>query len=276
MGSLSPGNRLIVSNGATACANSFIVGFTNTSLNNRIIVDGGMLIATNPGSGGLLDLRRGTNVFNSGLIEVDRLLVTNMPSFFEFSGGTLITKSTTNNIGRAFNVGNGVSAATLSLAGNGVHNFFAVGLMIRSNASLIGNGTIHGPVTVQNGGTLAPGASIGKLMLINSIILQGSTIMEIRKRGQLSLMINCESSAPLPSAARSPSRTSVRPHWVQEINSRSLAPAVTSTRCYHHIAAAWPRLSLDKQAVGGRFNPGACRLSSAHRQHPTLGDELCH
>src|SRR6266446_2179036 len=55
--------------------------------------------------------------------------------------------------------------------------------MIRSNASLIGNGTIHGPVTVQNGGTLAPGASIGKLMLINSIILQGSTIMEISKTG---------------------------------------------------------------------------------------------
>ena len=183
MGSLSPGNRLIVSNGAMAWANSFIVGFTNTSLNNRIIVDGGMLIATNAGSSGLLDVRRGTNVLNSGLIEVDRLLVTNMPSYFEFNGGTLITKSTTNNIGRAFSIGNGVRAATLSLAGNGVHNFFAAGLIIRSNASLIGNGTIHAPVTVENGGTLAPGASIGKLMLVNSIILQGSTIMEISKTG---------------------------------------------------------------------------------------------
>jgi hypothetical protein len=38
---------------------------------------------------------------------------------------------------------------------------------------------------VQPGGTLAPGASIGKLMLINSIFLQGRTQMEISKTGSV-------------------------------------------------------------------------------------------
>jgi hypothetical protein len=181
LGAQGSGNRLTITNQATVFANVATIGSTATSLGNRLVVDGGSLVVTNSAGTGYLDVQRGTNVLNSGLIEVDRLLVTNMPSFFEFNGGTLITKSTTNNIGRAFSVGNGFSTATLHLAGNGVHNFFAAGLTIRSNASLVGNGTILAPVTVQSGGTLAPGTSIGKLMLINSIILQGSTLMEISK-----------------------------------------------------------------------------------------------
>jgi len=172
-----------VTNQGTVFANIATIGSTATSIGNRLVVDGGALIVTNSVGSGYLNVVRGTNVLNAGFIEVDRLLVTNMPSMFELNGGTLITKSTTNNIGREFNVGNGLSATTLNLASNGIHNFFAVGLTIRSNASLVGNGTIHGPVRVENGGTLAPGASIGKLMLINSIILQGSTIMEISKTG---------------------------------------------------------------------------------------------
>jgi len=144
-------------------------------------VDGGFLTVSNSAGSASLDVRRGTNVLNSGCIEVDHLLVTNSLGAFEFNGGTLKTRNTTNSFG--LNVGNGISAAALNLAGNGAHNFFAMGLTIRSNASLVGNGTILGPVRVEDGGTLAPGASIGKLSLINSIILHGSTIMEISKTG---------------------------------------------------------------------------------------------
>ena len=119
------GNRLTVSNAGLAVANSFIIGSVSNSANNRVIIDGGTLRATNGSNSGLLDVRHGTNVLNAGLVEVDRLLLTNfVGAFFELNGGTLITKSTTNSIGRDFNVGNGVSPATLNLAG-GSHNFFA-------------------------------------------------------------------------------------------------------------------------------------------------------
>jgi hypothetical protein len=63
-----------------------------------------------------------------------------------------------------------------------VHNFVN-GLTVRSNATLGGNGTILGALTVQNGGTLSPGASVGKLALSNSPVLQGSVLMEISKNG---------------------------------------------------------------------------------------------
>src|SRR5207245_7446991 len=84
--------------------------------------------------------------------------------------------------GAVFAIGDGVTAATLQLAGSGIHTF-ADGLSIQANASLIGNGTILGPVTVQPGGRLAPGSSIGKIALSNSPTLQGKLVMEVSKNG---------------------------------------------------------------------------------------------
>jgi hypothetical protein len=53
---------------------------------------------------------------------------------------------------------------------------------VANTATLAGNGTINGPVSLQSGGVLAPGANaIGKLTINNVLSLAGSTVMEISK-----------------------------------------------------------------------------------------------
>jgi len=54
------------------------------------------------------------------------------------------------------------------------------------SGTLGGNGSIAGPITVQNGGKLSPGSSIGRLTVSNSVALQagGTTLMEISKTPQ--------------------------------------------------------------------------------------------
>jgi len=174
VGSYGSGNRLVISNGGTVSSSTAVyLGFDSSSSNNLLTVGGGSLIVTNPAGSGVLDIRRGTNVLNAGLIDVDRLLLTNARSIFEFNGGTLRTKGTTNNNGRLFTAGNGTSAATFQLLG-GTHTF-ANNLLIASNATLSGNGTIFGNVT--NFGTISAGASAGSLRINGSLSLAASAGM---------------------------------------------------------------------------------------------------
>jgi hypothetical protein len=72
------------------------------------------------------------------LIEADRLLVTNNSVRFVFSNGTLAVRQLTIANGLFFDVGNGVSPATL-ISRATARLFFAI---MRSSARLIGNGTI--------------------------------------------------------------------------------------------------------------------------------------
>jgi len=183
VGSGSRGNRLTVTNGGTVHAgNGVFIGGNPSSTNNFIIVDGGFLRATNVSHSAALDMRGGTNVLLSGVVEVDRLRATNLLGGFLLSGGLLMTENTTYANGGAFFVGNGTSVAELNLVGSGTHTFPG-GLTVRSNASLTGNGTVLTGLTVQSGGILAPGDSVGKLILLNPPLLQGQTIMEISKNG---------------------------------------------------------------------------------------------
>jgi autotransporter-associated beta strand protein len=52
-----------------------------------------------------------------------------------------------------------------------------------AGGTLAGYGTIAGPVTVQAAGTLAPGNSVGKLTINNTLTLQGTAVMEIARNG---------------------------------------------------------------------------------------------
>jgi hypothetical protein len=128
-----------------------------------------------------LDVQRGTNVLNAGLIDVARLQVTNVLGRFEFNGGTLVASGTSIANGRVFTVGNGSNPATFVLR-NGTHSF-ADNLVVASNATLVGNGTIVGTLAVQPGGTISPGMSIGKIGLSHSPSLQGTVVMEVSKIG---------------------------------------------------------------------------------------------
>ncbi|MCY0725524.1 hypothetical protein OVW19_27695, partial [Klebsiella pneumoniae] len=76
VGDLGPGNQLVVSNGGVVFADTAVyVGFNAASTNNRLVVDGGTLRTTNFSGTSVLDVRRGTNVLNAGLVEVDQLLL---------------------------------------------------------------------------------------------------------------------------------------------------------------------------------------------------------
>src|SRR5207237_7862604 len=93
VGAASARSRLVVSNGALFFSSVGVsVGDTASSTNNRVVVDGGTLLLNNTNATASLDVRRGTNVLNAGLIDVGQLLLTNTQGFFEFKGGTLITR----------------------------------------------------------------------------------------------------------------------------------------------------------------------------------------
>jgi hypothetical protein len=113
-------------------------------------------------------------------METDQLVMTNgavLPEirgagYFDFNGGTLNVSSATVNNGALFTVGNG-TAATYRLVGavTNIHSF-AKGLLISTNATLTGNGTILGGVT--NYGTLSPGNSAGVIRISANLIFQPS------------------------------------------------------------------------------------------------------
>jgi T5SS/PEP-CTERM-associated repeat protein len=183
LGSGGAFNQLVLSDGGIVFAsNAVYLGFNSTSSSNLLTVGGGGLVVTNPAGSSVLDIRRGTSILNSGTMTADRLLLTNSQGFFTFNGGTLKTKGTTNSNGQVFTVGNGASTATFELAGNGLHTFSS-GLAIANNASLRGNGTISGTLTVAMGGTLSPGTSVGKIVLNSPPVLLGNAFMEISRNG---------------------------------------------------------------------------------------------
>jgi hypothetical protein len=131
------------------------------------------------------DIRRGTNQLSSGLIDADVLILTNTLGNFEFNGGTLNVRTSIVANGQTFLVGNGVNAALLNLVATGVHSF-TNSVMLRSNATLAGNGTISNVIIMQSGGRLIPGPAqggIGKMFLGLPPSLNGTVIMEISKNG---------------------------------------------------------------------------------------------
>ena len=190
-------SRLLVNDGGLVSSSTCIIGdsFPGSS-NNLIQVSGGTLRLQNLAGTGELDIRGGTNRFDAGVMEIDRLTITNTRGVFEFNGGQLFCGNSLVNNGQLFRVGNGINAATLTLAGNGVH-LFANGITVSSNATLTGNGTVGGPLTLSSGSQFSPGLSVGKIVLSHSPVLQGATVMEISKNGAALTNDQIQVAAPL-------------------------------------------------------------------------------
>jgi T5SS/PEP-CTERM-associated repeat protein len=151
-------NHLVVSNGGTVFArNAANLGLSASSTDNRIEIAGGSLIVSNAGGTATLDIRRGTNVLNGGLVDVDRLFVTNSLGRFELLKGILRSRWTVITNGFAFEVGNGTDVAFAELEGAGTHRF-GNGLVLRSNGTVRARSAtpILSPagITIQTGGTL--------------------------------------------------------------------------------------------------------------------------
>jgi autotransporter-associated beta strand protein len=115
---------------------------------------------------------------------------------FTFQGGgdVDVTGIITNGSASAVNLVK-LGAGTLTLAGanaySGTTTVNAGTLLVNGTIStgavtvvggvLGGSGVVKGAVTVQSGGTLSPGESIGALTISNSLVLSGTTFMELDK-----------------------------------------------------------------------------------------------
>ena len=163
-------NVLILTNGGTVNLlgtgiGGLIIGNAPSTTGNTVQVNGGNLWVTNSTGQRNIAVCRGTLTINSGNVLTDTLLLTNAnTSVLKFNGGNLAVRNTIATNGAAFVVGNGSSAATLSLVSPagvvGTHSF-SNGLVIASNATLaiggtntIRQATINGNVTFQPGAVL--------------------------------------------------------------------------------------------------------------------------
>jgi len=163
-------NSLIVTSNGSLTAGGVVVGYEAGSSNNQVTVSNGK-ISMNNTSFAALDVRRGSVVFNGGTIQANILRLTNSPGYFVHNGGVLSARITDVSNGRPFVVGDGTNTATISLIGSATNlHSFADGLLIQTNATLTGTGTIIGNVT--NFGTIAPGNSAGALAINGSLSLR--------------------------------------------------------------------------------------------------------
>ena len=143
-----------VAGGVTTVTNTFNVGSlaAGTMLSTGVVsVVGGTLNITNELADGTLTVSNGTFTLTDGLVVVDIFNLPDPKGRFTHRGGTLSVYDTTVSNGTPFFVGDGTNLAVLHLRGG--TNRFLNGLVINSNAVLIGCGTIVGPLT--NFGTIA-------------------------------------------------------------------------------------------------------------------------
>jgi T5SS/PEP-CTERM-associated repeat protein len=144
--------------GSMILSSNLLVGSESNSV-AQMFVHGGHITVTNSSASATMDIFSGTLSLDGGMLTVDRLLVPQSAGRLVFSGGTLRTKGSVVSNGLPFVVGDGNNAATLELLG-GTHSF-ANGLVISSNATLTGCGTIIGNVT--NYGAIATNCGIATM-----------------------------------------------------------------------------------------------------------------
>jgi len=164
-------NSLIVSNSGMVLATNCLIGAVSGTLPgatcppipdaNRIVIEGGCLVVTNDNESAVLEPRFGTLALHSGLVAADRLIRTNGDlSRLELNGGILRIGGGRIRNGSPLTVGDGLHGAELQLTpavpNQGQLNFdFSAGVVIQSNAVLLGEGSVAGPIT--NRGTISPG-----------------------------------------------------------------------------------------------------------------------
>ena len=132
-----------IGGGSSLVASNLAVGVASSST-GQVFMTAGTLAITNTGGSGLLNIPSGSVTMSGGDVSADSLVVTNSAGQFLLRGGTLSSRSTTIANGAAFVVGDGLTPTTFHL--NGGTHVFANGLLISSNATLNGCGTIIGSV----------------------------------------------------------------------------------------------------------------------------------
>ena len=174
--------------GSMVLSSNLVIGSESNSI-ARMSVEGGDIAVTNTAATAEVDLLTGVLTLNGGMMTTDNLRLTNSAGGLVFNGGTLRSKNSVVSNGSTFVVGNGVRAATLELLG-GTHSF-ANGLVISSNATLTGCGTIIGSVT--NFGTIATNCGVGNAP---SITTQPQTVT-VEVGGTAAFSVTASGAPPL-------------------------------------------------------------------------------
>jgi len=141
---------LTIAGGSVLVSSNFTVG-DGTISTAQALVSGGVVSVTNNNGSAYFEVASGTMTLRAGIVTADNILVANATGRIVFNGGTLSTKGSMISNGVAFVVGDGTNAANLQLLG-GTH-VFSSGLVISSNATLTGCGTIIGSIVSH--GTIA-------------------------------------------------------------------------------------------------------------------------
>ena len=148
--SMGATGTMSVSGGSVLLATNLFVGSSGFSP-GQALLSGGSVTVTNAASSGLLSIANGTLTLNGGNVTADSLVLNSGSGQLQFLSGTLTTKGTTVANGAAFVIGDGSHPAVFHLNG-GTHSF-GNGLVISSNATLDGCGTVMG--NIVNQGTIA-------------------------------------------------------------------------------------------------------------------------
>ena len=168
---------IAMTGGALLLTSNLLVGSAGFS-SGQALISGGTVSLTNSSGSGLVNVQNGNLTLNGGSVTIDGLVLTNSSGQLTFSSGILHTKSTTVANGTAFVLGDGISSATFYLDG-GTHSF-ANGLVISSNATLAGCGTIIGNIINQGtiatncGGTVSPPGILQQPQ--SQTVVEGTTV----------------------------------------------------------------------------------------------------
>lgn len=172
------GNRLVVTNGATVYVDGHLrIGrWWDRGSNNVAAVHAGstLIVRSN------LWVISGTNELLGGTIRAGALVMTNANGRAAFDSGTLVLDAAQVSNGTPFRVGNGADTAALVLGG-GTYSF-ADGLVVATNASLAGAGTVA--AALDNFGAVSPGASPGWLTVSGDVVQHASGSLHIELGGR--------------------------------------------------------------------------------------------
>jgi len=139
-------------------------------------------------SAGLLQLGNGANtgLLGSGPVTNNAMLVLNRSDAFNLTNvisgsGSLTNLGGTPTLTGANTYGGGttLNGGTLIVNNTSGSGTGSGAVTVNNSATLGGKGTISGPVTVLPGGTLSPGPTIATLTINNTLVLQGTTAMDI-------------------------------------------------------------------------------------------------
>jgi len=137
VGSSGDTNTLFVRDSGTVFANNVVVGANAGADGNRIVIEGGLLVATNAGGNGIVELRRGTMTMAGGILTANNLSVSNdatLTGYGTINGSVLVSGTV---------VTDGILSFNGAVTNNGILNLIHGGAIFHS--AFVNNGIVLMP-----------------------------------------------------------------------------------------------------------------------------------